>query len=144
MIYYIFLGLINGMTIALSRILNARLSDSTGPMYASFMNHILGFVLLLLFIFFSGHEYQFALRSIPPYLFWGGILGAVFVAINSYLIPQIGALKVTLSVIAGQLVFSIWSDFILGTNHESIIFHILGGGLIFLGLWIGRYRKTNR
>lgn len=75
--------------------------------------------------------------DIPPYLFTGGLLGAVFVTLVLVLVPRIGAANVLAAGIVGQLLMSVVIDHfqILGVPHSPISAAKLAGcGLLIAGM----------
>ena len=98
----ILLGLLNGVTVSLSRTLNGRLASARGAMTASLANHLLGFGLLGALLILKGAPWE-RLAGLDPWLLLGGVLGALFVAISSWAIGRIGALACALLIVTGQL-----------------------------------------
>lgn len=138
---YILLGLLNGVCIAISRILNGQLSTYHGAFRASFINHIGGFAFLslLALILFS-----------PPQLggetnmmvYTGGVIGAMYVAINSFVITKLGTTRAIILVISGQMLFSLLLDTAAG-NSDSLLMKIIGVSLIILGVTMKEMFKVS-
>lgn len=149
MSFFIFLALINGICIGLSRSLNGQLSLYKGPFKASFYNHIFGFLFLSLVLFFLDIE----LSSLAPawhketwYLFLGGVIGALYVALNSYVLNQLGAMKAALLVISGQMVTGVLLDLAFSSTFNNITFYMmqfLGIGFIILGIGLSQKKPTS-
>jgi transporter family-2 protein len=138
MALYVVIALFNGMLIGLSRILNARLASRAGTIGGSAINHMVGFLFLIIAVSATvGFNSFQTMKMIPPQAFLGGILGAAFVSINSLIIPRLGAMKTILLVIAGQMIWGSFIDFQNG-NIKSYGAQILGIGLILLGITINR------
>lgn len=138
MYFYILLAFCNGLIIALARVINARLSESKGPMRASFWNHLVGFLLLVIIVIVtSGFSFLYSIRDVPAPAYLGGIIGACFVALNSFVMPKIGAMRTILLVISGQMITASILD-LLTNSIASVSAQILGIFLILLGITVSR------
>jgi bacterial/archaeal transporter family-2 protein len=129
---YILLGLLNGVCIALSRILNGQLSSYHGPTRASYVNHVGGFCLLslLALIMFSPPQMYF---DSGVMIYAGGVIGALYVAINSLVIAKLGSTSAIILVISGQMLFSLLLD-TPSDAPNSLTMKIIGVSLIVLGI----------
>ena len=153
MIIYLLLALVNGILIGLCRALNGRLSQSKGPFIASFYNHIIGTLILTLLLgalitLSIWAEFQVSLPTslawaeIPWFAYFGGVIGALYVAINSHILTRIGALKAALLVISGQMLTSVAFE-LFELSHSASITSTLtqalpqacGVALIILGVY---------
>ncbi|MBU2864314.1 DMT family transporter [Reinekea marina] len=119
MTLYIVLALFNGILIAVARLLNGRLATHSGAFYSSWINHIGGFLFLSILLLFSQGFYA-PLNSIPWYLYFGGVIGGLYVGLNSFVTPKLGATLATLLVIAGQLIVSVVVDIFLGNIRLNL------------------------
>lgn len=126
----IVLALLNGVCISLSRVINGRLSVATNAFSASWWNHLVGFLFLTPFLLYGGEE--FSGWQAPWAAYCGGALGALFVAINSYVLPRIGTLPTTLLVISGQMLAGAAIDGWRGMTPAA------GVGLILLGVYLAK------
>lgn len=135
----ILFALTNGVLIALARVLNGRLAVQRDAFYASWINHIVGFAALSLMVIITVGV-PANLGTIPTYLYFGGIIGALYVSLNSYIVPKLGVTVATLFVIAGQLLMSVSLDVWLGkiSWQISVEMGLLIGGclLIVLGFYL--------
>jgi transporter family-2 protein len=110
MIIHILLALLNGMVVGTSRAINGRLSIEIGAFRASVWNHVIGFVFLtLLLVVIRGWQFE-AAAQLPWFVFLGGLFGALFVAVNSYVFPRIGAMNSSVLVISGQMLSAVLID----------------------------------
>jgi transporter family-2 protein len=114
MIVPILAAFATGLFVILSRQVNGRLALSSTAMISSFWNHAVGFVFLTVIGIFTGGIIPPDILDMPWWLVTGGALGVVFVASGSWLITRIGAVKTTLLVIAGQMVFGVIFDLLRG------------------------------
>lgn len=77
--------------------------------------------------------------DVPPHLYLGGILGAIFVGSSLFFIPRMGATPMIAAFITGQLLGSVLIDHfgLLGLASTPINFtRILGIFLLFSGLFL--------
>lgn len=120
---FVVLGLINGFCITLSRVFNGQLSAHNGAFYASLVNHAVGFALLSsLFLFLPEPIY-----ALPHdlTLFLGGVIGALYVALNSFVMVRLGSTNSIVLVVSGQM--------LLGLCTEAYRFGLAQTGLQFIG-----------
>lgn len=132
----ILLGLLNGVTVSLSRTLNGRLASARGAMTASLANHLLGFWLLGALLILKGAPCE-RLAGLDPWLLLGGVLGALFVAISSWAIGRIGALACALLIVTGQLAGGALLDALAGRLAASDLLGIL---LVLAGAALQRWQ----
>ncbi|NBU21953.1 DMT family transporter [bacterium] len=127
------LALMNGCMVGLSRTLNGRLGQYLGPFRASFSNHIFGFLLLTLYIYPTWTEMSFDWRAEASWpMYMGGVFGALFVAVNSYVFPRLGSTQSALLVMSGQMLTALFIDCV-SRNH----FPSYGQGIGMLALFVG-------
>lgn len=147
---YIILAIMNGMLIGLSRAVNGYLSMSIGPFKASFWNHIVGFLFISVILAFNMSVMQdknllLGIENIRfninahqnLYLYVGGVFGALFVAVNSYVFPRLGAVKTALLVISGQMISSVVIDSQSGVLNVLML-KALGVLLILCGVYLSK------
>lgn len=95
------------MSLAVQAAMLGRLGTALGsPIKASVVSFILGFVLLCAVVVFRDHGLDLgkAIRGHnPPWMWIGGLLGAVVVLITSWLSPQLGTGLTVLVVLIGQV-----------------------------------------
>lgn len=56
------------------------------------------------------HDFAFRPPSVPPWIYLGGPLGAIWVALSARLVSRLGVLRLYLASVAGQLVGSLLLD----------------------------------
>lgn len=139
----IFLGLLGGISLGINRTLLGRLGVDMGPARASVVNHIGGALFIFVILLFSGGRWDLQLfAEAPAHAYAGGIIGALFVALVSWIIPRAGVMKATVLLISGQMVLGTLLDYAMG-RKTSIPVALLGLGLIFAGVLLGEYRKVH-
>ncbi|MFD3516407.1 DMT family transporter [Streptomyces sp. NPDC058657] len=141
MIFYVLLALLNGVLIATSRAVNGQLSTRVGPFRASVWNHVVGFAFLtvVLFAFFRWPD----LGAVPLAAYLGGVVGALFVAVNSHVFPRLGAMNASLLVISGQVLSAVAIDCVQQRSLPSAL-RLLGVALVLLGLVLPRIKAHFR
>ncbi|MBK4715613.1 MULTISPECIES: DMT family transporter [Tenebrionibacter/Tenebrionicola group] len=137
MLIYIAIALLNGVCISLSRSVNGRLGMARSAFYASLWNHIVGFLFLTVVIFamndgFSGFHF-----NAPWYAYVGGALGALFVTINSYILPRTGSTQAAMLIISGQMISGVAIDQLLHSTG-SLWMKFAGVTLIIAGIWVSK------
>jgi len=136
----VFIALIGGAAVGMSRSINGRLTMDRGAFTASAWNHWIGFLLLSLYVFTLHRIGLPLLADVPAFYFAGGIIGACFVVISSYVFPRIGAARSGLLIIGGQMITGLVIDLARGTAE----FHPgqqAGVALILAGIYLTRYTR---
>ena len=134
------IALLGGAAVGMSRSINGRLTMTRGPFVASVWNHAIGFLLLTVYILLVHRVGLPLLGQTPAFFFFGGVIGAVFVAISSYVFPRLGAARSGLLIIGGQMMTGLLIDYLRGTAE----FHIgqpAGVALILAGIYLTRYSR---
>lgn len=140
MLTLVLLALFNGICISISRAINGRLSLSRGAFHASLCNHIVGFVFLSLLLAVIGGFTASPFGQAPWGAYLGGVIGALFVALNSYVLPRLGTLRAALLIISGQMLTGVVIDR-LRDNEGSASVQLLAISLIILGIYLARMKK---
>src|SRR2546429_9974496 len=116
MFAYILLAFSNGAFISSSRAVNGQLSTEVGAFRASLWNHVVGFVFLTLVLALL-NGWRFGVIPAPPLsAYLGGLFGAFFVAVSSYVFPRLGSLNAGVLGISGQMISAVVID---AVNHKS-------------------------
>ena len=137
----ILLAILNGMLIGSARALNGRLSVDRGPLTASLWNHAVG-CLLLTAMLLGGGGWKFAAAAAAPWsAYLGGVIGAVYVAINSYVFARLGATDAALLIISGQMTAAVLLDFARGSERPTAA-RWLGVVLVLLGIYMTKVSRT--
>lgn len=139
MIVYIALAFLNGAFISSSRAVNGQLSTAVGAFRASLWNHVVGFAFLTaVLIALSGWKFG---AHPPMAAYLGGVFGALFVAVSSYVFPRLGALNAGVLVIAGQMIAAVVID---ALNHHTApsLLRYLGVAIVLAGVWLSRISST--
>jgi transporter family-2 protein len=136
MLLFVLLGLLNGVLIGTSRAINGHLGKKVGPLKTSLWNHAVGFIFLsaLIGVFYRSDLAVGA--DVPANAWLGGVLGVVFVALNSQVIPKLGASKTTSFVVAAQMLASVAIDSFGKPVSSATVVTLAGAALIIIGVWL--------
>lgn len=140
----IFVSLLAGFTIVVSRMINSNLAERTSLIYSTIWNYITGLAVsaVLLIMFGLGGAAPFA-KGFPPKEIWimfGGAIGAVVIFLQNVTVTKVSALNLTLLMFVGQIFTSIALDWVLSGAFS--LGNTLGGVLVAAGmgfnLWVDR------
>lgn len=130
----ILLSLGAGITVVLTRTINASLAQKTTPMVGSLYNHMVGLPCCILF-FLIMPKMQPHWSSLQPWMLLGGTLGVITVMLYNITVAKVSASRITLLAFIGQIFAGILLDIITGQPISSQLF--LGGILVSAGLFAG-------
>ncbi len=134
---YIFLAVLNGVCINISRVLIGRLSIDVGPFKASLASYIVGFLFITI-ILMTMADWSFHISSeIPIFAYLGGFFGALYVVINAYVFTRLGAIKTVILIVSGQMISGILLDYKNG-DIASTLAQFGGVAIIILGVYLAR------
>lgn len=121
-----------GVAVVLSRTVNSRLSMETGPLVGSLINHLAGLPVCVLLALLLQQSLPIARPDVKPWMFFGGALGVLIVALFNVTVPKLPAFRLTLLSFIGQVFSGIAIDLALGQEYANASF--VGGILIAVGL----------
>lgn len=131
----VFISLLSGTTIVLSRTVNAGLSKHTGALKGSFINHLAGLpVTMILLFLFGRNEPVFQNFTLSPHvwIYLGGTLGVITVLLFNVTVPRIPSFRLTLLSFTGQIFTGIILDLITRKGFTMATFS--GGLLVAAGV----------
>jgi bacterial/archaeal transporter family-2 protein len=101
-----------GMLLPLQALINAALGKQTfGPVFAALMSFAVGTVVLSMWWLASRPAFEAsALTRVPWWAWTGGVIGALYVAGATLLIPRMGAAALICAVVFGQVIGSLALD----------------------------------
>ncbi len=110
--FYFLIIVILAFFVAFQPALNADLARAIGSnTWATIISFAVGLLVLLMYALFTQQSLSVKkLSSVPPYLFIGGALGAMFVLAVVILFPKIGAVNAVIFTLIGQMVSSLLID----------------------------------
>lgn len=121
MIGYAVLAFVNGWIVGTSRAMNGRLGVHTTSFNSSLWNNIGAlFVSALLLIPFPPPTLG-NVGAAPLIVYVGGVLGALFVAVNSFVLPKLGASTTLSLIIAGQTLAGLLIDVIRTGSWPTVL-----------------------
>jgi transporter family-2 protein len=128
------MAFVAGLMIAVQQAINGRTSRVAGsPMSAAFFNFLLGTGALL-----AGFLVRWALTGTgvtplptgPWWIYFGGAIGVVFIAIAAWAVPLVGVLLFALVTIAGQLSGALLLDVVAPTAGTRVGLNLVLGVLL--------------
>ncbi|MBW7875564.1 MAG: DMT family transporter [Candidatus Cloacimonetes bacterium] len=141
---YLMLAALAGFFMPVQAAINSQLGQKIGgPILASAVSFFVGTICLFAFLLLSKVSMPTltVLQSVPLKLYLGGVIGALFVAFITLLIPKLGAATMVAFVLGGQVTTSLILDHLglLGLPQHSLSMpRILGGVLIIVGIYLIR------
>ncbi|WP_260282469.1 DMT family transporter [Proteus terrae] len=126
-----------------NRTLNGKLAQNSNAFYSSLINHLVGFIFLTIFVLWVKDYHAIELSTIPLIAFAGGIIGAFFVVINSYVLPLLGVMLTSVLAICGQMISSLVIDIFSGIESNNLLLQIIGVLLIIGGVLI-KFTKQSK
>lgn len=138
---YIILAIVIGTLMPVQGGLNAELTRILKhPYLAAFISLTFGAMAVSILIVLNGGFSELKrLGEVPPHLFLGGLLGAIFVGSSLFFIPRMGATTMIAAFITGQLIGSMIIDHfgLLGlVPNPMTATKIMGVILLFSGLFL--------
>ena len=141
-ILFIAFAILAGAMLPVQGVINSQLGRHLdNVVLATLVSFIVGALSLLLVFFYRssgsvGTSLQ-SLRDVPPMLYVGGVLGAVYVTAVAGLIPKVGVANTMIAVILGQVLLSLLLDHygLLGVEVREVGWpRLFGASLVILGL----------
>jgi transporter family-2 protein len=141
-IIFIVFAVTAGAMLPVQGVINSQLGKSLdNVILATLISFVVGGItLLVVFLYRSSGSLGISLlglKEVPPMLYIGGVLGAIYVTAVAVLIPKVGVANTMIAVIFGQVLLSLLLDHygILGVEVREIgWFRILWASLVLLGL----------
>jgi transporter family-2 protein len=131
------LALFIGMLLPLQALINASLGRQTsGPLFASLASFCVGTLVLLLWWSATRPSFDVAVLARVPWWAWtGGVIGALYVAGATLLIPRMGAAALICAVVFGQVFGSLLLDHfgVLHARTPIDTLRIVGAVLVIAG-----------
>ena len=140
---WIIMALLAGIFLPLQGGINAKLGkEIASPIHASFISFLVGAAALFVYMLATRQHVQLGgLKTLPLYLWSGGLLGAFYVTIIILAFPKIGPALTFGLVVAGQMTMSlVLGHFNILVEHPNPInlWKILGVLLVIGGVIIIR------
>lgn len=145
-IFAVVLGILAGVIIGIQRSLNGSINVYSGASYAtSLWNFIMGSSFLALFtlalLIFRGDAIN-PLPSGPWWIYTGGVVGVIYIAMSSLVVQHLGVLTFVLFSVGGQLLGSLLFDIISPTQGAHVTGYLLTGIVMtYIGVVAGGESK---
>ena len=127
-----------GAVLPLQGLVNARLATALhGPVMAAFVSCLVGSVVLGTWLLASRTPWGAAPDArFPAWIWIGGVLGALYVAVFTLLIPRVGAAAAICLAVFGQVLASLLLDHygVLQAQRPADWSRITGAVLVLLGV----------
>ncbi len=136
-VFAVIISFASGISIVMSRTVNACLSDKTGALRGSLVNHLVGLVITVLLALTLEHGAYLLTPLSSNFKLWiytGGMLGVISVILFNVTVPKVPAFLLTLLVFVGQVFTGIILDLMSGNTYSDKSF--LGGLVITAGIVI--------
>ena len=132
---FVLIGILNGFCITLSRVFNGQLSTKYGAFHASLVNHVVGFLFLSILLLTMSLSLLGPLQAVPsePVLYLGGVIGALYVAVNSFVMVRLGSTNSIVLVVAGQMLFGLVVEMYI-KGLATLEMQMVGSVLVVLGV----------
>jgi len=143
------LAFIAGSWVGVQRALNGRINSHSNKSFAtSWLNFITGtsFLLFLLLLrsLFADHSIL-NFQTAPWWMFFGGSIGVIYIALSSHIVQHLGVLEFTLFSVGGMLIGSLLIDLLFPTPGTIISpFLIAGIALTYLGVVANGQSRLSR
>lgn len=136
MLWFICLALLNGVLIGTGRAINGHLGRKIGAIRTALWVHAVGFAFLSVLIGVVYRDDMAVGPDVPASAWLGGMLGVIFVALNSHVVPKLGASRTASLVVAAQMLASVAIDSI-SRPISSMTFIAMGGSIMIVtGVWL--------
>lgn len=132
----VILSLLSGVTIVVSRSINACLACKTGMLQSTFFNYAVGLSVsaAILLIAGTGEPLLTTPLSLSPrvYIYTGGLMGVFVVTLLNAIVSRISSFYATLLLFIGQVFSGVILDGVLSGSFSLL--NIVGGAFVAAGL----------
>ncbi|MFT4106982.1 MAG: DMT family transporter [Lacrimispora sp.] len=133
----VFISFASGITVVLSRTVNAYLGKKIGALNGSLVNHLVGLpitVVIALIVTKGTYLNTVSDNGFQIWIYLGGVLGVAAVMLFNIIVPQIPAFQLTMLAFVGQVFTGVLLDVMAGNYNSDTSF--LGGTVIAAGIAI--------
>jgi transporter family-2 protein len=141
------LAVLAGSIIGFQRALNGKINAYSNQSFAtSLINFVMGTAILGIYLIVRtvlGIEELSPLELNPWWMYTGGVIGVVYIAFAATVVQHLGVLTFTLYSVGGQLLGSVFLDWLVPTNGIGISFYLITGiAMTYLGVFAGGVRNS--
>lgn len=127
------LAFIAGALINFQLICNSSLAEKIGVINSAFINFLIAFISLSLYMVTRQEIYtSMNFSNIPPIFYAGGVLAIVITLLSNFLIPKLPLVQSTVLTFFGQLFTGVVIDRLFG--YDFPMKKLIGISLIFTGI----------
>ena len=84
-------------------------------------------------------------KTAPWWMFLGGSIGVIYIALSAHIVQHLGVLEFTLFSVGGMLIGSLLIDFVFPTNGTVISPYLIAGiALTYLGVIANGQSRLSR
>jgi transporter family-2 protein len=133
----VMLSFIAGISIVISRTLNAKLAECTTIHTSTFYNYLIGLLFAIpIYFLFGKNEAAFTNFVVSPkiYIYFGGIIGVCVVLLSNITVVKISAFYLSLFLFIGQVFSGILIDMVISQTFSPR--NLIGGIFVAVGLCI--------
>lgn len=143
LILYVIIGILAGVAIANMTPINAQLRNKVHSPFVSVVISItISTIVMAIITLISGQSLLPKLSFItsnPAYIWFGGVIGAVYIVSNVLMFPKIGSIETVILPLLGQILMGVVIDALGlfgGVATPVKLAKIIGVVLLMVGLWI--------
>lgn len=142
-----------GLFSGFQQAINGRITTVTGSAHAATLtNFVLGTAALAVTVAIERFTLGLPLVPVLPDVWWmylGGLMGIIFVFLGAMLVPRIGVLRITIALVAGQLIGSLLLDWLVPADGVGVSVVKVAAAALTLGAvalsalpdWMRRARR---
>ena len=148
-ILYVSLAGLAGALVGFQRALNGEINEYAKESYTtSLFNFITGTSFLLVFLLILNLVGRNELKPLPTGPWWiytGGAIGVVYIAMTALIVQHLGVLTFTLVSVGGNLFGSLLLDIYFPTEGISVSWYLVSGiAMTYLGVLVGGANQSRR
>lgn len=148
-ILYVSLAGLAGALVGFQRALNGEINEYAKESYTtSLFNFITGTSFLLVFLLILNLFGRNELKPLPTGPWWiytGGAIGVVYIAMTALIVQHLGVLTFTLVSVGGNLFGSLLLDIYFPTEGISVSWYLVSGiAMTYLGVLVGGANQSRR
>lgn len=141
-IFYTFLAIFAGIIVTIQAGINSRLGMKiNNPEFATLITFIIGSIFLIAYLLILKKPYPTlaTLKSVPIWMYLGGLTGAIYVLSVIVSTPQLGVANVTILLLFAQIIASLVIDHfnLFGLGQRTVdVYKIIGVLLVIGGVFL--------